>query len=231
MRILHVADLHARWRWYDWLKLQAGRFDLVVVAGDLVDMLDDRTLGAQMREVSERIASFPGRVAICSGNHDAFLEQSADPNLKQPEWIQHLRSYHVIVDGDSVEVDGIRIEIAGWNCTPLLIEPTAIVVAHNPPAGVATATTGYEPEDLGDPTLREKLLTSQNAPWLVLSGHNHYPRRWYASLPRSGTDKIWSVVTGCQFGFECPAHLIIDTETRRAERVRGSTAEVVILSR
>jgi predicted MPP superfamily phosphohydrolase len=113
MRILHGADLHARWRWYDWIAARADRFDLVAIAGDLVDMIDDRNLEAHIREVSDRIRSMPGTLAICSGNHDVFLEQSVNPEVESPTCIQQLRRDRVSVDGDSFLLEHGRIEVVG----------------------------------------------------------------------------------------------------------------------
>lgn len=230
MRVLHVADLHSQWHWYDWLMLQADRYDLVVVAGDLVDMLDDRTLHSQIDRVSAWVRSFHGRLAICSGNHDVFLEQVDDQALRMPHWIQELRSERVIVDGDSVVCDSLRIEVAAWNAVPYLAEKTEIVIAHGPPAGSATAFTGDDPVGMGDHELFECLQTHPNAPWLVLGGHNHSPRRWFGRIARYGGN-TWSLVPGCRMKYSVPIHIIIDTHARRAERVRESITEVISLTR
>ena len=38
MKLLHVADLHFRTRWFEWVAAQAPHYDAVCVAGDLLDM-------------------------------------------------------------------------------------------------------------------------------------------------------------------------------------------------
>ena len=228
MRILHVADLHARWDWYDWLARQSSEFDLVVIAGDLVDMLDDRTLPEQTRRVSGWVRAFPGKLLICSGNHDVFLEQSIDASVTSPRWIQDLASDRVVVDGASVQCGPLRFEVVPWGGVPTLRVPTDIVIAHCPPSGGKTALTHDDPVGFGDLELADVLTQAQHSPWLILGGHNHAPRRWYAQVP--GT-RCWSLVPGCRPDVDVPLHLIVDTDKMRAERVRPDLREVLAIRR
>jgi hypothetical protein len=55
----------------------------------------------------------PGTLAICSGNHDVFLEQSVNPEVESPTCIQQLRRDRVSVDGDSFLLEHGRIEVVG----------------------------------------------------------------------------------------------------------------------
>jgi predicted MPP superfamily phosphohydrolase len=72
MRLLLTADLHFRLHWFRWLIEQAPNFDLICIAGDLLDMFKSETRMEQAREfrtlVKELADIVP--VAICSGNHD-----------------------------------------------------------------------------------------------------------------------------------------------------------------
>ena len=72
MRILLTADLHFRTDWFHWLMEQALSYDLVCIAGDLLDMFNVESPKGQAREVSMLIRELADivPVAICSGNHD-----------------------------------------------------------------------------------------------------------------------------------------------------------------
>jgi predicted MPP superfamily phosphohydrolase len=81
MKILVSADLHYRSHWFHWLSEQAANFDLICIAGDLLDMFRDEPRMEQSREVSRWIRGLAKAtwVAVCSGNHDnAGCEISTD---------------------------------------------------------------------------------------------------------------------------------------------------------
>ena len=59
--------------WYAWLSSQNS--DLTVIAGDLLDGLSKVGTLAQMMAVSKWSNGFPGRLALCSGNHDSNDEE------------------------------------------------------------------------------------------------------------------------------------------------------------
>src|SRR5271165_6682560 len=69
MRILLTADLHFRTDWFHWLMEQALSYDLVCIAGDLLDMFNVESPKGQAREVSMLIRELADivPVAICSG--------------------------------------------------------------------------------------------------------------------------------------------------------------------
>ena len=71
MKILLTADLHFRTDWFRWLMDQAPSYDLVCIAGDLLDMFNVEPTKGQAREVSMLIRELADivPVAICSGNH------------------------------------------------------------------------------------------------------------------------------------------------------------------
>lgn len=230
MRILHVADFHSQWHWYDWLGLQAQRFDLVVIAGDLVDMLDDRSLQSPTDRVTAWVRSFSGRLAVCSGNHDVFLEQIDGGAYQMPQWIQRLRSERVMVDGDSVVVDSLRIEVVAWNAVPPLVDRTEILIAHSPPVGADTELPEDDPVGMGDYELSQRIQTHPHAPCVILGGHNHSPRRWYGPI-KGPAGRTWSLVPGCRMKQPTPMHIIVDTDKRRATWVQESIEETISLPR
>jgi hypothetical protein len=54
MKLLITADLHFRLHWFRWLIEQAPNFDLICIAGDLLDMFKSETRIEQAREVRSR---------------------------------------------------------------------------------------------------------------------------------------------------------------------------------
>jgi predicted MPP superfamily phosphohydrolase len=72
MKILLAADLHFRSRWFHWLLDQGVNFDLICIAGDLLDMFNGEPRLAQAREVTRWIRELgkDTQAAVCSGNHD-----------------------------------------------------------------------------------------------------------------------------------------------------------------
>lgn len=72
MRCLITADLHYSLKQFDWLMRAAPDFDLVVLAGDHLDMFSNVDGRAQILVVSkylERLA-LTTQLLVSSGNHD-----------------------------------------------------------------------------------------------------------------------------------------------------------------
>ena len=72
MRCLLVADLHYSLPKFDWLLKAASGFDLVVLAGDALDIgstVDYRAQTIVVRKYLQRVSKIT-RLLVCSGNHD-----------------------------------------------------------------------------------------------------------------------------------------------------------------
>jgi Icc-related predicted phosphoesterase len=69
MKLLLIADLHFRGDWFRWLLEQAPNYDLICIAGDLLDMFDKKPTREQAREVTVLIKELADivPVAVCSG--------------------------------------------------------------------------------------------------------------------------------------------------------------------
>ena len=82
--LLITADLHYREHWFRWLIEQGPDYDLVCIAGDLLDMFRAEPRTEQAIEVSRLLRELATltRVAVCSGNHDnAGRQVTADRAL------------------------------------------------------------------------------------------------------------------------------------------------------
>ena len=101
MRCLITADLHYSLKQFDWLIRVAPDFDVVVLAGDHLDMFSTVDGRAQILVVSkylERLASTT-QLLVSSGNHD--LDGQDSEGERRSEWIRKLRA-GIPTDGDGL---------------------------------------------------------------------------------------------------------------------------------
>lgn len=118
MRVLLVSDLHYDLRKLDWLLSYvddpATDVDVVVVAGDLLDLASTVPLDTQITVVLAYLARLANRVStmVCSGNHD--LDHRTASGEKATRWLAEARSHGVHVDGDSFDRDGWRLTACAW---------------------------------------------------------------------------------------------------------------------
>ena len=183
MKILAVSDLHFGLSQFDWVVAQAELYDLVIIAGDLLDIGGHLDLDSQITVVVKylRIISGKTRLVVCSGNHDGD-----EPNERQEyiaRWLQRVRAVGLAVDGGSTDLGDLRLSICPWWDGPATREamqqflraehalsPIAWLWAHHaPPNGVGVSWTGKV--HAGD----EFLLATINElrPDFVFSGHIH----------------------------------------------------------
>ena len=119
MRILLVSDLHYTLPQLDWVVRRAPSFDLVVLAGDHLDISSTVSLDAQSVVMLRYLALLhaAGRVAVSSGNHDLT---GPDGNGEQSAlWLGKARAAGVPTDGDSLWVGDTLITICPWWDGPL----------------------------------------------------------------------------------------------------------------
>ena len=79
MKILLTADIHYDRVWYEWLVAQSPEYDLVAIAGDLVQGFDAAVAKVQQRDIEGWLARIAGNgcaVAVSSGNHEMFSKTS-----------------------------------------------------------------------------------------------------------------------------------------------------------
>lgn len=180
MRVLLVSDLHYELRKLDWVLEQAAAYDVVALAGDLLNVASGVPLDAQIAVVLtylERLASVT-TVAVCSGNHD--LDHRTDSGEKASAWLTEARAFGAVVDGDSARVAGWQVTSCAWWEGPVTlagVEATLTAppdgvpwlwVWHGPPAGPLAWDGG---KTWGDPELDR--LVAAHRPSVVLCGHVH----------------------------------------------------------
>lgn len=238
MRLLLVADLHYSLPQFDWVLDVAPDFDVVVMAGDHLDLgsiVDGRAQSVVVRKYFARLAA-KTRLVICSGNHD--LDSKDEAGEKTARWLKPPHNEGVPTDGESFELGGILFTICPWWDGPIAragigqqlalaaakqIKPW-IWVHHAPPAESPTSWGGAR--YFGDVELKEWI--DRYGPDIVLSGHVH-------QSPFTGqgswVDRIgdtWVFNAGQQFGAP-PTHIIIDTDAREALWFSAAGNQVVRL--
>ena len=72
MKILLTADLHCKEDWFRWLEEEASKYELVSIAGDLLNIFSKVPIEDQLVFVKEFLRRLTQKtsVAVCSGNHD-----------------------------------------------------------------------------------------------------------------------------------------------------------------
>ena len=225
MRLLLVSDLHYSLPQLDWLVQVAPSFDLVVLAGDQLDIGSAVPLDVQSVVILRYLSLLQaaGRVAVCSGNHDltgpdAQGEQSA-------LWLAEARAAGVPSDGDSFVVGDTLVTICPWWDGPLgrqaldarlaadaVRRPARwIWVYHWPPLGSPTCWTGRR--DYGDADLAAWI--GRHQPDIVLTGHVHESPFKPAGAWADRIGRSWVFNAGRQMG-PVPAHIAIDLQAGSA---------------
>lgn len=156
MRLLLTADLHCNPAWYRWLETEAGQYECVAIAGDLLDLFSSLSPKEQAVRTSAFLCRLATRtnVAVCSGNHDA-IDYPFNARVSAPLWLSELQN----VDG--LVSDGVTRTIEA----KLIV--TTIPFTDN-------AVAKNELLSAGQARRHETGL-----PWLVL---HHIPPPWHNNI-------------------------------------------------
>ena len=120
MKLLLTADLHFRIHWFRWLIEQATGFDLVCIAGDLLDMFKSETGLEQAREVRTLIRELADivPVAVCSGNHDNAGRLVSHDRASLYEWFVDLGTHpNIITDGSTRKLENLIVTTVPYHCS------------------------------------------------------------------------------------------------------------------
>jgi Icc-related predicted phosphoesterase len=225
MKSLLVSDIHYRLKQLDWLASVAPAFDLVVIAGDHLDIASAVALEAQVVVTLKYLQRVAGatRLVVCSGNHDLNGRNASGEKIAT--WMSKVRRMGIPADGDSLELGDTLVTVCPWWDGPSARDAVDrqlaadaarprrrwIWVYHAPPKGSPLSWNGTR--YFGDEHLAGWI--DQYRPDFVLCGHIHQ------SPFRSGgswVDRVgpaWVFNAGCQIG-PIPAHVIVDTDAGEA---------------
>jgi len=220
VRALLVSDLHYDLRKLDWVLEQAVDVDLLVVAGDLLNIASSVPLDAQITVVLEYVARFADQTAavVCSGNHD--LDHRDDAGEKATAWLAEARDRGALVDGDTAVIGDWLVTACAWWEGPQTLRQLEDNLAeagrsrsgrwlwayHGPPEGPLSWTGS---QHYGDPELPR--LLELHHPDVVLCGHIHQ-----APFVADGgwieqRGATWLFNSGSQPG-PVPAHTFLDLD-------------------
>jgi Icc-related predicted phosphoesterase len=238
VKILVVADVHYALPQFDWLVEAAPGYDLVILAGDLLDtnsLVDAGTQIVVVLKYLQRLRQIT-QVIVCSGNHD--LDEAGPDGEKHASWMRAAKRMAVSGDGDSLFVGEMLVTICPWWDGPLTQEGIGrqleqasklatgpwLWVYHAPPPDSPVSWSGQR--YYGDQALLGWVV--QYAPDFVVGGHVHE-----APFARNGSwvDRIgdtWLFNAGRQIGV-VPTTISIDTEAREAAWFSLEGAESVKL--
>lgn len=238
MRCLLVSDLHYTLKQFDWVLKEADTFDVIVIAGDHLDIASTVDVGAQITVVLAYLRRLCAktRLIVCSGNHD--LDARNASGEKYSKWILKARQFGVPTDEDCLMLDRTLFTICPWWDGP---ESSARVgeqlerdsripkerwvwVYHAPPEASPTSWGGRQ--YFGDAQLLQWIR--RYSPDMVLAGHIHQSpfRKGGSWVDRIGS--TWIFNAGRQMG-PCPTHVILDTEEQAALWFSLAGAETVTL--
>jgi len=238
MRCLVVADLHYSLPQFDWLLAAAPQFDVVIFAGDALDIGSFVDFRAQILVVKKYLSLLSGitRVILCSGNHD--LDERSAEGEKIARWVGDIRGLGVACDGDSLTVGDVRFTVCPWWDGPLVksrIEAQLrdaaleraqrwIWVHHAPRAKSPTSWGGKR--FFGDVELVQWI--AQYQPSMVISGHVHQSPfipdgSWFDRL---GT--TWVFNSGLQHG-RPPVYIVLDLDEGAAFWLAAGEAQCIDL--
>jgi Icc-related predicted phosphoesterase len=237
MKILVVADLHYALKQYDWLKSVAADFDVVVLAGDLLEIASSVERRAQIVVVRAYLEELVqrSRVVVCSGNHD--LDSRTTEGELMARWIVELAEIGVVADWGSVTVGGTLITVCPWWDGDATREAIGrqiaadsqkprdrwIWVYHAPPAESPVSWGGRRHH--GDAALTEWIRKFE--PDFVMSGHVHQSPFVENGSWADRMGRTWVFNTGQQIG---PAPANIALHLTHGEAVWTSLEGCQILS-
>jgi Icc-related predicted phosphoesterase len=238
MKCLLVSDLHYALKQFDWVLNVAKNFDVVVIAGDHLDLSSTVEARVQITVILTYLKRLHAktRLIVSSGNHDLDARNAAGE--KFAKWISKARNLGALADGDCCTIDGTLFTICPWWDGPQTREQVAaqlardaekpkdrwIWVYHAPPDESPTSWGGQK--HFGDTDLVRWI--QQYEPNIVLTGHIHQSpfRQGGSWVDHLGS--TWVFNSGRQLG-PCPAYIAFNTEEQTALWFSLAGVEVVRL--
>ena len=223
MKILITADLHHREQWFRLLS-RAAEWDLVCIAGDLLDMFNAEARIMQARTVSRWIRELAKvtRVALCSGNHDNAGRQISADRAPVYEWLYELgKDSRIITDGSTEVLDDLILTTVPYHCSreqkSVWLDRGAsirlqrrlpwLVLHHIPPIAYPGSTR--------EETEAAELLLAYRPDYFV-SGHSHQFPYFPGSSWRQIVNGVNVLVPGQLLSAPFPNQIVLNTESKEA---------------
>ena len=253
MKLLLTADFHYHKPWFEWVLRVASRYDLICIAGDLLDIYHPDGVVTQLIYVYEwmqMLTKLQIPVALCSGNHDlpgnqpillpgvsirkdklSILGQFA----KHRRWLHALKMSHLVAVDDDSKIFRARSEEAiTVVCFPYAadghvrpLSPAAlpcILLHHEPPAQTLVAEPKTGSREFA-------LVIARQQPTWTLSGHVHFTE---------GAENHFAQRIGRTWCFNCrqtppaavlppqPNFILLETKNREASWFHSLSPEKLV---
>jgi Icc-related predicted phosphoesterase len=238
VRILSVSDLHYRLPHFDWLIDASRDVDVVVIAGDLADVVNPVPVEVQsvvLATYLERLAE-QAIVVVSSGNHD--LDGPGSHGEQVSGWLRRAGRERVVVDGATTDLDGIRFTACPWWDGPLTRAEVDEQLSEAGEDRPATWVWAYHSPPAGTPLCRDRRREfpdhdlagwiERHQPELVFSGHIHQAPWVEGGSWRARVGRTWVFNAGKQIG-PVPAHVLVDTQRATAHWFGVVDSETVSL--
>ena len=221
MKLLFTADTHFRKDWYEWLGCNAGRYDVIVHGGDFIDIFGAESLSTQVRWVTDWARSLPCPLVFSSGNHDV---ESKEPPVSAGRWLERLPGAKKFSASGHLELMGQSFVRINWRDPIPQLRGDDIFVLHSAPWGTFTSTSKGSGIDSGNLELADAVRSAVAAPWAILSGHVHSPKKWCDRI----AGKTFCFNPGMDSHAKIPSFVEIVTTKRCARLFRnGELADAV----
>jgi predicted MPP superfamily phosphohydrolase len=225
MKVLLTADLHFRLHWLKWLIEEGAGYDLVCVAGDLLDMFKSESRLEQASEVKKLLQELADIVpiAICSGNHDNGGRQISPDRAPVYEWFVQLASNpKIVTDGSTQVVGDLIVTTVPYHCSK---EQKSIwldrgfsirrqkgmkwLVLHHVPPKFGSNVNGEERE-------ATELLVAYRPEYFV-SGHEHQFPYYSGKSWRQRFEDTTLLIPGQLLNAAYLNYIVLDTHSGDAE--------------
>ena len=238
MKLLTIGDLHYNMRQFDWVVANASSYDMIIIAGDLLNIAGHLDLDTQILVVNKYLQRLNAATTllVCSGNHDG--DRKGESGEFFADWLDTDVLDGIHGDGASLQMNGWLFSICPWWDGPVgqarvdafleaeaaKVEDAWFVIHHAPPSETRTSWNGKR--DFGDGNLRQFIF--RHSPQIVLSGHIHNaPFRqengWYDKI-----GETWVFNAGYQMA-ELPPYLAFNLEAGKVEWVSLAGHETLAL--
>jgi len=227
VKVLAASDLHYALPQFDWLVARAVNYDMVVIAGDMLDLASAVEPDVQILVVTRYLESLSERtvVAVCSGNHDGDVRVGEGEFAAQ--WLLEMDIENVHVDGETFFLGEDKVTICPWwegdasrdrMVAMLRAESRSarqgrrwIWLHHAPPDACPVSWTGKVYG--GDAFLNG--LIDELHPDIVLSGHIHNAPFYAEGSWATNLGGTWVFNAGRQIG-PIPAFITLDLDALEA---------------
>jgi predicted phosphodiesterase len=114
MKLLTIGDLHYNVRQYDWVVANAASYDMIIIAGDLLNIAGHLDLDTQILVVNKYLQRLKVATTVlaCSGNHDG--DRKGEGGELFADWLDTDSLEGIHGDGASVRRDGWLFSICPW---------------------------------------------------------------------------------------------------------------------